>query len=215
MNLNDYEGIWKRQELPAGTADLSALRNTFEAKRRRLAATLLVRDLLEASAGLFVSGVFTSVWWHIGKEGWPLAFAIALVLGVSGFFARERFRAHRRRLGPATPLLAKVAADIDELRHQRRLLRNIWSWYLRPLAAAILIFAAALIRVLIIEAPPGLLAVFGKHPALMALIALYPLAVLPACFWVVWAINRRAVRKVIEPRIEELEKLHHDLLSTD
>jgi hypothetical protein len=214
MNWNDYEAIWKRQELPVGSnADLATLKGTFETKRRKLAATLFARDLLEVSSGLFVSGVFAYTWWHIGKEGWPMAFAIALIFGVSGFFVRERFRARRLRLGVDAPLLTKVEADIAELRHQRHLLLNVWSWYLAPLAAALVIVSATLARIAIIKAPPGILATLWAHPAALAWIILYFAIVVPLCFWGTWAVNRRAVRKQIEPRLEELEQLHRELLA--
>jgi hypothetical protein len=214
MNWNDYEAVWKRQELPVGPdADFASLRETFESKRRKMAATLFARDLLEGSAGLLVAGVFAYFWWHLGKQGWPMAFAIALILGVSGFFVRERFRAHRLRLGTDAPLLAKIEADLAELRHQRHLLLNLGSWYLAPCAGAIIVVCATLVRFLIAKAPPGFLAALWRHPAALAGIILYFVVVLPLFFWGVWKLNRRAVRKQIEPRLAELEKLHRDLLS--
>ena len=215
MNWSDYEAVWKRQELPVGAAaDLATLKGSFEKKRRKLAATLFARDILEASAGIFVSGVFAYSWWRMGKDAWPMAFAIALILGLSGFFIRERFRAHRLRLGTDVPLVAKVEADIAELRRQRHLLLNIGSWYLLPCGGAIVIGGATVARVLIISPPPGVfLSALWQHPAALAWIILYVAVVLPLCFWGAWKINRRAVRKGIEPRLEELEKLHQSLIS--
>ena len=41
MNWNDYEAVWKRQELPVGAdADLATLRETFETKRRKMGHTI-------------------------------------------------------------------------------------------------------------------------------------------------------------------------------
>lgn len=211
MNLNDYEGIWKRQPLPVGaTADAAELRATFETKHRKLAGSLLMRDILEAAAGLLVAGVFGKIWWHIGAAGWPLALAIALLLGVSGFFARERLRARRLRLGADAPMLAKIDADITELRHQRRLLLNLGSWYLAPIAAAMVIFVIAVARLL----PPEFLQALRNQPSALAWIAGYLFVVMPLLFWGIWTMNRHAARKQIEPRITELEKLRTDLLSS-
>lgn len=212
MNFNDYEALWKRQELPVGKiAPIDSLKHTFEAKRRKQAATLFIRDLLEGVTGLFVSGTFAYVWWHIGRKGWPLVFAIALILGVSGVFARERFRAHRIRLGAEAPLLAKVEADIAELRRQRRLLLHVWFWYLTPIAAAMVAVFFTVARLL----PPDFIVALRKSPAALAWILGYFALIVPLCFWGVIAINRRAVRKQIEPRLDELEKLRADLLSTN
>jgi len=211
MNLNDYESIWKRQELPVGAnADLTALRETFETKRRKMAGTLFVRDIVEASAGVLVSAVFAYVWWHIGRGGWPLVFAIALVLGVSGFFARERFRVRRVRLGTNATLLAKTEGDLAELRHQRRLLLNLWSWYLLPIAAAMVIVFVTVVRLL----PAEFVAALRKSPAAIAWILAYFALILPLVFGGAWWLNRRAVHTQIDPRIAELEKLHADLLSS-
>jgi hypothetical protein len=210
MNWNDYEAVWKRQELPVGAGvDLAEVRTTFETKRRKLAATLLVRDLAEAAAGLLFAGVMANVAWHMGPRAWPLAFAIALVLGISGFFVRERLRTRRLRLGADAPLLTKIESDLAELRHQRRLLLNLWSWYLGPCLGALAIFGFTVVR----QLPPAFFAALRQHPPALAWIVLYLAVILPACFWGAWAMNRRAVRKSLEPRIAELEKLRQDLVS--
>ena len=204
MNWNDYEAIWKRQALPAGAAaDVTELRHSFETKRRKLAATLLVRDWVEASAGLLGAIAFAFIWWLQGKSGWPIAGAILLILGVTAVFIRERIRAHRLRLGADAPLLAKLDADLAELHHQRRLLLSVWKWYLAPCGAAIVIVSLTIS----LHRPAWDLARDGRF-----------LGVYFACTagmrWVVWLLNRQAVRKQLDPRVEELEKLRRDLLST-
>jgi hypothetical protein len=210
MNWNDYEAIWKRQELPVGAlADIASLKSSFETKRRKFAATLLVRDLLEAAAGLLFAGTMAKVWWHMGAQGWPLSGAILLILGISGFFLRERFRARAIRLGPDATLLAKVDADIHELRHQRRLLLNLWRWYLGPCLAAMAIFIFAVARAI----PASFWSALRTHPSAIAWIVLYLAVVVPLCFWGAWALNRRVVRKGLEPRIAELVKLRTELES--
>lgn len=203
MNWNDCETIWKRQELPHGTdAELDPLRQTFETKSRKLAATLLLRDGLEAGAGLFVIVAMSLVWWQQGRAGWPIAFAIALLLGVTLFFVRERLRAHRHRLGPDAALLAKLDADLAELRHQRRLLLGVWKWYLAPIAAAIVIVCLTVA----LNRPPGDLA---RNPIFLGGYLLFVAVFL----WAVGRLNLRAVHRQIEPRLLELEKLRSDLLA--
>lgn len=210
MNWNDYEAIWKRQELPVGAlADFEKLKAGFESKRRKFAVTLFVRDLLEAAAGLLVAGVLAGIWWHMGAQGWPMAGAILLILGISAFFLRERLRARRFRLGLDATLLAKVEADLRELRHQRDLLLNLWRWYLGPCLAAMLVFCFTVARAI----PPAFWTALKSQSAAIAWIALYFAVILPACFWGAWALNRRVVRKGIEPRIAELVKLRDGLAS--
>lgn len=202
MNWNDYEAVWKRQELPVGAnADLSGLRDTFETKRRKFAAAIQVRDLAEAGAGLLVAGAYAFFWWQIGPAGWPLGIGIGLILGVAGFFVRERFRVRRLRLDVTASLLAKVEADMAELRHQCRLLRTMWAWYLAPCAGAIAIQVWVIVRRAPAWSPlhdPWVLAGLGLFFALV--------------FWLAWMMNRRALLKRLEPRLAELEKLHRDLM---
>lgn len=205
MNWSDYEAAWKRQPLPTGeTADLAMLRDTFETKRRKLAASLRVRDWMEIVASVVLIAAYAGFWRNTGAAGWPMAFAILLIAGVGAKFGRERRRAHRLRLGPDAPLLAKIEADIGELQHQRRLLLNLWKWYLAPCAGAMLIHG----YVIFARAKPWEPV---RHPVSVAVVAACAILVL----WFAWAINRRAVRKRIEPRLAELEKLRRDVLSPD
>jgi hypothetical protein len=209
MNWNDYEAAWKRQPLPVGAeADLAGLRATYESKRRKLAATLQVRDWSELGACVFLVGVYIHFWRQTGPAGWPMAFAILLVLGVAGVFVRERLRVRRLRLGAEAPLLAKVEADLAELRHQRGMLLKIWTWYLGPVLGAMLIHAGVILS-------RGK-AWFVWEPLYMAVTGLLLLLVgglIAGSCWFVARLNRQAVVKNIEPRITELEKLRQDLLN--
>jgi hypothetical protein len=202
MDWSDYEGVWKRQELPLGAgADVSDIARTFEAKSRKLRCAAAARDFAEAGAGLVVAAAYVCFWWKVGKSGWPIAIAIALVLGVSGFFLRERFRVRRKRLGPDAPLLAKVEADLAELRRQARLVRSLWWWYLGPCAGAI----AVQVGIMVHRSPPwGPL----RNPAVLTVFCGFFALVL----WFAWEVNRAALRRRIHPRTEELEKLRLELL---
>jgi hypothetical protein len=216
MNWNDYEALWQRQKLPAGvSADVAELRRTFETKRRQFAKTLQVRDYVEAAAGVLVAGVFAEVWWRMGSDGWPIGVAIGLVLSVTGFFLRERVRVYRHRLGPEATVRAKLEAELAELNHQRRLLLSVPTWYLLPCAGAIACFSFALFRKVAHTLPPGFFEKLFDHPLLVASILGYFLVILPLVFWGIWALNRRAVRKGIEPRLAELEKMRQALVSSE
>jgi hypothetical protein len=202
MNWNDLKTIWSSQDLSAGPgADLATLQRSFETKRRKLARGLFRRDLVEAVAGVLVAGVFAYTGWQMGRAGWPIALAVVLMLGLTGFFVQQRVRAHRQRLGSDAPLLAKLEADLAELRHQRCLLLNVGKWYLAPcIAAAAIVACTALVHAPIPLAPKLL-----AGGIMLLLLAL--------TYWSVWALNRRAVRSQIDPRLEELEELYQSLIS--
>ena len=212
MNWNDWEFIWKRQAPPAGgVADVAELAATFEAKRRRMERVLLVRDYSEAGAGVLVCAVLVVFWRKMGLDGWLMALAIVLTLGVSVFFCLERVRAHRGRLGPEAPITARIARQLEELRRMRRLQYNIIPWYLAPLGAswALILFAA--LRAGARHAPPGFFMDLMRNPATAAFIIGYFAIVVPLTFWGAWFLNRRAVIKQIDPRIDELERLQREL----
>ncbi|MEJ1971167.1 MAG: hypothetical protein WDM96_01150 [Lacunisphaera sp.] len=164
-------------------------------------ATLRTRDWSEFGAGLFVCAMQARFWWKIGAAGWPMAFAILLALTVSLFFVRERLRARALRLRPDAPLLDKIAADLAEMRHQRRLLNRVALWYLAPLGVAMLIQGGV-----IVSRTPAWDPL--RQPVLQLGFGLFFVLI----FGLIWAANRRTVRQRIEPRIAELEKLHRDLL---
>lgn len=212
MNWNDYEAVWRRQTLPLGVnADITALRASFETTHRRMKKLLVLRDWLEAGAGLFVSAALGLFWWRIGKAGWPIAVALLLILGVTWRFLRERLRAHRNQLGPQASLLAKVEADIAELRHQHRLLRQMGVWYYLPLIGAMMIVFITLIRRTSRQSPPGLITELLTNPAALAwIIALASVTVLATGR--AWQAKGEAIRKQIEPRLAELEALRREIL---
>jgi len=211
MNYDDWEMLWRRQEPPIGkAADLEALKVTFEPKRRKLARAVLVRNLLEGYGGFLMAAIFVGLAWRIGRAAWPILIGAGLILGVSVVFLRDLRRVRRSRLGPEAPMLAKLAAEIAELRHQRRLLSHVGTWYFLPYLAAIVIIGSTLAVVSGRKAPPGLLLELLTTPASLAWIIVMIATIGLALFWA-WRANRLAVRKHLDPRLEELEKLQQEL----
>ncbi len=205
MNWNDLEVIWRRQEPPVGaSADLAHLHATFEAKHRKMAVALAIRDWSEAGAGLLSSVAFASLafgFWLRGKPFWPIVIGVALTSGVTGVFIRERLRVRRQRLGADATLQAKIEADIAELRRQRRLLNTVATWYLAPVYVAMLTVMATFY----LNAKPW--EPVREQWFISGFITLHAIV-----FGAVWALNRREVRTRVEPRLEELEKLRSELL---
>jgi hypothetical protein len=209
MNWNEWEAIWKRQELPVGkNADVAKLLASYETKRRKQARTLWIRDITEAAASVLVAIAFSAIAIKTQRAAWLIWLAVVLVLGVGAMFVRERLRAKRVRLDTSAPLMAKLEANIAELRHQRRLLLNIGLWYFAPIAAAMLLVVTAMALNVSATSVQML-----KHPFVLCFLIA---DVLLSGGLIVGAslLNRRAVRKQIEPRLEELEKLQHYMLNS-
>ena len=202
MNWDDLTAVWRKQpQEPVPQTQFDILLKTFSKKSRRLARVLFWRDIREFLACGIVIYAFARAALSRGQAGWPIWIAEALVLGVAVFFLKERIRAHRHRTGPSSSLLEKIDADIRELRHQRKLLLKVGTWYLGPcILSWFIVMAATRFHGL-----SGLL----RTPAQMGSYLGGSLVF----FWLIWKLNQRAVRKKIEPRIADLELLRSGLIS--
>ncbi len=200
MNWSELTAKWNQQSAPAfSRAELTALETSFESERRRLASRLFWRDIREAGASGLASGFLIVVAVRWGRAAWPIAAAAAVGLGVAAFFVRERLRVGRARRGPGAPLLAKLEADLAELRHQRRLLTHVGRWLLGPIVTS---WAVVVVAAVIIAPGHG-----SNHPLFLG----GYVAVSFLVFWGVWIVNRQAVKRSIDPRIAELEALKRDI----
>lgn len=204
MNWDDLRNTWSRQSLPAWHApDLAALEREFTAKQRKQSRGAFWRDVNEMAAGVLMAFVYGVVAWFMGPAGWPLVFSILAVLGLSGFFLRERLRVRREQPAVDAPLLVRIDAEIAEQRHQHRLLSTVAFWYLGPCLFAGLVFAGTVLA----HGPKQLAARVGGAAAFLVIFAL-------TSWGVVW-VNRVAVRKVIQPRIQELEQWRKNLIVSE
>lgn len=213
MNWNDWELVWKRQELPVGAnAELAVIKRTFEAKRLNLGRGLSLWHTVEGWGSVLIAFAYAFSWRKLGHDAWPIGISIVLSLGVSAVFLRERLVARRYRLGSDAPLLDRTEAYLGQLRHQRRVLLNIGTWYFFPLLAGGVIAAGTAHGILSLREPPGFTADVWADPAarawVIALLGVTTVATLAARVSI-----RRDVGKRLNPRIDELEKLLREILA--
>lgn len=214
MNLNDYEAIWKRQDLPRGAdADLLDLKQSFEGKRRKMELTILLRNFMEGVGGILASAGFGLLTWKLGLTDWPVLLGLMLIAGVSCVFLHDWWRFERARLGPETTMLAKLDANIAELRHQRGFISHYGKWYLGSYGTAVLLISYGFLQQLGRKAPPGFLVTLLTTPSTAAWIAILFIVPIAATVWW-WLDIQKMIRLRIDPRLAELEKLRADLVST-
>lgn len=214
MNWSDLEVVWRRQEIPAPTTDVDVTKRTFEQRYQKLRANLFVRNIAEGCTGLLVALVMVYLWTRHGRAGWPLGIAALLLFAVTCVFIVDQLRISRHRPGPETALLAKVEAELWELRHQKRLIQTWPWWYLLPCVTAIVIGFITLSRLNFGKAPPGLLMEILTTPQTLIWIVVM-FAVVGVALLQVWRSNRDAVSKRIDPRIDELDTLRRFMLRED
>jgi hypothetical protein len=215
MSWNEWELVWKRQSLPTGAStNVDEIKESFEKEHRKTHFAIWLRNIAEGGTGLLLTPVIVYLWSSRGSEAWPVGISAVFFFGVTCVFVVDQVRIWKTRLGPETPLLAKVEAEIKELRHQRRLIQTwIW-WYLLPLVLGIVIGLYGLSRANFGEAPSGMLEAIFTTPATRNWIIILSLTVSIA-LWRVVAANRETVEKRINPRLQQLETLRGSMLSSD
>ena len=214
MNWNEWEMIWRRQQTPVGAgADLALLKQTFEEKRRRLRRSILLRNVSEGVTGLALFTLLAFIGARAGVGGWLMWTGLALLLGVSLVFAFDLVRAHRSRSPGAATILAKIDAEIAELRHQRSLLARIGLWYFLPMAGSFVLIASAWAARIGRDVPPAMLldALKALKPTIITWLIL-TLAITGAATVWVWRVQVKSIRTRVNLRLEELKKLREDLL---
>jgi hypothetical protein len=108
----------------------------------------------------------------------------------------DRARQRRQRAATNDALKACLESSRGEVRHQIWLLRNVFWWYLLPLAAGLAISIAH--SALALEQ--------GDSSFLVGYMVFCVLL-----FWGIWWLNQYAVRKTLQPRLDEIEALLGEL----
>jgi hypothetical protein len=197
MKWTDCESAWKRQPVAVATAaEIRALEESFESKRRQMERTRLVRAVIDGSMPLLVCAGLALAFFIRGSGGWPALLAIAFILVGSGVAWLACRRARQQAPGPDASLRVKVEADIGQLQRERRRLLTMRSTVFGPVIAVVL-----LIPFLIFIASDR------KGDWFAVAFSVYYAATLVAG----WILNRREVRSRIDPRLDELEKLRQAL----
>jgi hypothetical protein len=205
MNWDEITSLWKRQQAkPLADIEHEKLDSLFTVTNRKLARRLFWTDTREILACMVVLVVFTvSALKKRDHGSWPLWTANVVILWTTFFFVRERIRAHRNKVPHDAPLLTKIGAEINMLKRRRYLAINIGYWYLGPIFAAwFLVLASTGFHGLSYKL---------QTPLQMWGYMLFGFFI----FWGIWKRNRLAVRKRMDPRIAEMEKLRSELSSNE
>lgn len=167
--------------------------------QQAFASIIFWRDVREVGVSL----VLIPVWIVMGvalKLPWAWYLVIPGLVWIAAFMLIDRRRQRRKRPERAESLRRHVEDSLAEVEHQIWLLRNVFWWYLVPMALPMFAFFAQVswrVRHL-----GGWEAVFG-----FALMAGFVSAVFAFVYW----LNRVAVRTGLEPRRAELARILGDL----
>jgi hypothetical protein len=194
MEFEELQSAWQSQApvaLPAINFEL--LLQEVRRNQRQLESTLFLRDAIEISIGLMLTVFF--LWVAISKGHWSFAICASGCLFVSIFLMVDRTLQRRWRFTADAPLKNSIDASLKQVQHQIWLLRNIFWWYILPVAIGL---SAVICSFTWQQRAAGRLPGIG--------LALYGLFCLLTCWGVYW-LNQRAVRLNFDPRRKELETL--------
>jgi Na+/proline symporter len=194
MNFEDLQKAWQSQETGAKvTINADVLLKVVRRNQRQFWATIFWRDVREVGVAVLLTLFFL---YHGARHhDWTdylLAFAC---FGVGGFFVVDRLLQRRMQPAAKDSLKACIGNSLHQVSHQIWLLKNVFWWYLLPLAAALEIsFCAS--------------AWHARHDAVTAVSDfVIPTLLMALVYWGIYRLNQYAVRKDLEPRRQELETL--------
>lgn len=194
MNFEDFQKSWQNQN--AGSkisinADL--LLKEVRRNQQQLRTTILLRDLREVSAAFILTGIF--IFFGLRQQNWTDYLIALACFGIGVYMVVDRRFQRRKRPDLHDSLKGCVETSLAEVSHQIWLLKNVFWWYLLPIAVTVLfsVFWSECH-----SAKPG--------PEIITDLSV-SLGVVVLVNWIIYWVNQLAVRKYLEPRRQELESL--------
>ena len=194
MSFEDLQKAWLSQDTSAKvTIDADVLLKEVRRNQRRFRATIFWRDVREVGAAFLLTVFFC---YHGLRHGdWTDLLVGSACFGVGAFMLVDRLLQRRKQAAIMDPLKSCVEASLSQVNHQVWLLKNLFWWYLLPIAAALAVsFGHSAWR----AQKAGSSALLG---------ALVGALILGLLYWGIYWVNQFAVRKSLEPRRRELETL--------
>lgn len=204
MNFDDYETLWRAQPAPApavSTAERAFVFDRVRQEARRFDRTIFWRDTREILVAFALSiHLGLDAWRNTGTESiaWGHWIAVALILGVAINLLIDRLRIPRPPAAEDS-LLGQIDTALAGVQHQARVLRRVPTHYALPLALATM--SAGLDSRLQRE---GAAAFWSPGGFVILAVSLL------VGGFVIW-LNRLALRRVLQPKIDELDKLRREL----
>jgi Na+/proline symporter len=194
MNFEDLQKAWQSQDAGAKvTINADVLLKEVRRNQRQFWATIFWRDVREVGVCFLLTLYFS---YHgLRHHDWtdyPVGFAC---FGVGTFMVMDRLWQRKKQPNTNDSLKACAESSLFQVNHQIWLLKNIFWWYLLPLAAAL-----------------GISICYStwhsRHDGISAAIGfVFAVFFCTLLYWGIYWLNQFAVRKNLEPRRQELETL--------
>jgi len=199
MSLNDLQRTWQSQQEARIRVDPAVLLQEMRRNQRNFKVTIFWRDFREVFVAVVMTVFFA--FQGLSGRGWPWVLLGGTCAWVGGYFLVDRFRRRGRAARFGSSLLGCVEASLEDVEHQIWLLKNVFWWYLLPLAIGMVV--VLVFMTVDVEDLPS----WVRWTGFATLTAFCALA-----FAGVYWINQVAVRKELEPRRQELLEIRENLM---
>jgi len=199
MNFETLQKAWQSQDAGAKvTINTDMLLKEIRRNQQQFWVMIFWRDVREVGVAAFLTGLFL----YLAILGRERSFYLSsfACFGVGLFMLVDRWLQHRKRPVTNDPLRSCIEASLIQVNHQIWLLKNVFWWYLLPLAIGASVFVIGLAWEIPIEGRVSRIELVCCLLGISAIICGF-------CFWFVYWLNQCAVRKFLEPRRQELETL--------
>lgn len=198
MSLDELQQTWQSQPEARIGVDPQVLLQEVRRNQRNFKVTIFWRDFREVfvAAAMTVFFVFQGV-----GHGWPWILLGGTCAWVGCYILVDRFRRRGRAARFDDSLIGRVESSLDDIEHQIWLLKNVFWWYLLPLAVGmliVLVFTTLDVKDFSSRIRWTGFAMFTGFCAL----------IFAGVYW----INQVAVRKELEPRRQELLSVRESLM---
>src|SRR3954465_8677894 len=140
MDPDKLKQAWQTQTSQTRlTIDAELLVKEVRRNQQHFPATIFWRDVREVGISLLM----VPLWVYLGirqSSPWTWYLTVPALLWIAGYMLADRLRHKRQPEESGEPLRQHVASSLAQVEHQIWLLRNVFWWYLLPLALSLLAF---------------------------------------------------------------------------
>src|SRR5262245_4951695 len=144
MNPDDFKQAWQTQSSQTRLSiDAELLLKEVRRNQQYFTATIFWRDVREVGISLLM----VPLWLYLGVKfslPWTWYLTVPALVWIAVFMLTDRLRHRRQPPEPGKPLRQRVESSLTQVEHQIWLLRNVFWWYLLPLALSMLAFLGQL-----------------------------------------------------------------------
>lgn len=195
MNPDDLRQAWQVSSSQSRLRiDAELLVKEVQRNQRQFAYMILARDIREVVVAL----VLIPIWLFLGSMWslpWTWYLAIPGLIFIAAFMIIDRFGHSQRPPEPDKSIREQISYSLAQVEHQIWLLRNVFWWYILPIALPCAIFLGH--NAWMLRAP--------RWESVLA--TLLAILISGSMMGFVYWLNQKAVRCGLEPRRGELTEL--------